>query len=129
MMAVMWSVIGQSKRAVRNRKSRTVFAVLLFAPLCLPSALAAGPREDRAACWDGYSVCVLGAERAEQWRTVCYSDYSSCMKNPGEIQCREEDKAQCEAGNRECTQRGDGSGVITYHCNQDHQVCLDSFGC
>lgn len=97
--------------------------------LALVSGATAGPREDRTACWDNYSLCVAGAGRAEQWRTVCYSDYSACMKNPGEMQCTEDDEKTCKSVRGECLERGDGSEVISYHCRQDYQVCLDSFAC
>ena len=103
-----------------------VAAVILFA---LGSGSIAGPREDRAVCWENYRVCADGAGRAEEWRTVCYSDYSACMKDPGELQCTEADEVSCKAVRAECLNDGDGSEVISYHCRQDFQVCLDSFGC
>lgn len=105
-----------------------MFGICILAIVASSSANA-GAREDRAACWSAYSLCVIGAAREERWRTVCYSDYSACMKNPGEISCTSEDEAKCTAAHKECTARGDGSEVITYHCKQDQQVCLDSFGC
>lgn len=102
-------------------------ASLLVMGLAFSSA--AGPREEREACWESYRVCAAGAGRAEQWRTVCYSDYSACMKNPGELQCTEADEKSCQTLRSECLGAGDGSEVVSYHCRQDHQVCLDSFGC
>ncbi len=87
------------------------------------------PREIRAACWEAYNICTVGAERTESWRTVCYSDYSACMKNPPEVQCRAEDKAKCEDVHKECVARGDSAGGSDDQCRQDQQVCLDAFGC
>lgn len=105
-----------------------VLSVCIVAQIASEAAHA-GAREHRAACWSSYSLCVIGAAREERWRTVCYSDYSACMKNPGEISCTSDDEARCTSAHNECTARGDGSEVVTYHCTQDQQVCLDSFGC
>lgn len=104
-------------------------AIVTVMLLAMASGSAAGPREDRTACWENYRVCAAGAGRAEQWRTVCYSDYSACMKSPGEMQCTEADEKSCKTGRSECLNGGDGSEVISYHCRQDYQVCLDSFAC
>lgn len=120
---------GKTERSVQRKCVAIVWAATLFA-LFLPVPFAVGdPLEERVACWESYEVCVLGAGNAEQWRSVCYSDYSSCMKSPGYIQCRPEDQSTCSTKQRECTDRGDGSKTITSHCKQDHQVCLDAFSC
>ncbi|MGI9414141.1 MAG: hypothetical protein ACR2PM_10755 [Hyphomicrobiales bacterium] len=121
-----------------DRKSETTWRAgpwvrCFFAPallvLTLSAQAAADPREERTGCWESYNICVVGAGRAEAWRTVCYSDYSVCMKNPPELQCRDEDKANCTAVRKECAGRSDGSEVSRYHCREDQQVCLDAFGC
>ena len=104
-------------------------ACLLALAVAAPTTAQGGAREDRAACWDAYSLCVIGAGREERWRTVCYSDYSACMRSPGDISCQADDKTACSSARDECTDRSDGSEVVSYHCNQDYQVCLDSFGC
>lgn len=92
-------------------------------------AVLADPRDERTACWEAYELCAAGAGRAEQWRTTCYSDYAVCMKNPGNIACTDEDKGKCRTMRKDCIARGDDSEVVRYHCRQDYQVCLDSFGC
>ena len=123
---------------MRESKSETVgqagaallrLMTLACLGLALPALAMAEPREERAACWEAYNICTIGAERVDAWRTVCYSDYSACMKNPPEVQCRAEDKAKCAKVRSECTERGDSTEVSSNHCREDHQVCLDAFEC
>ncbi len=118
--------MNQTEPGAKSGGLCAIAAVIVTALAC---GAAAGPREDRAACWDSYRICADGAGRAEQWRTVCYSDYSACMKNPGEMQCTTADEKACKTVRSECQAGGDGSEVNSYHCRQDYQVCLDSFGC
>lgn len=129
LIGVLGSSTVKTMNSARNRFTLLHGVVVLLAA-CLPLTTAAGGAlDERVACWEGYNDCALGAGNADQWRSVCYADYSSCMKNPGEVQCRAEDRTLCETVHRECNQGSDGSTVSADHCNQDHKVCLDSRGC
>ena len=115
--------VGQAGTALRR------LTLLICLAFSFPAAAQDDPREVRAACWEAYNICAVGAENVDAWRTVCYSDYSACMKNPPEVQCRPEDKAKCADAHKECTARGEEAGGQGDQCRQDQQVCLDAFGC
>jgi hypothetical protein len=89
----------------------------------------ADAREDRVRCWESYSFCVVGAGEVESWRTVCYSDYTACMQDPAEIECRDEDRTFCQSASSRCTSRLGGRDTGAYQCGEDHRVCLDAHDC
>ncbi len=89
----------------------------------------AAPRDDRRACWQNYSICSDGAQGVESWRTVCYSDYTACMRQPEPMQCGEADMSYCSTARSRCESRLGGREGVAHQCGDDHQVCLDAHAC
>jgi hypothetical protein len=102
------------------------FAAVLIG-LSAPAAHA-DPRDDRKACWETYSICAIGAADVAEWRSVCYSDFTGCMRRPPDVECLPEDEDMCRGWRARCEVRGSGRNGGT-QCGEDYQVCLDALGC
>lgn len=85
---------------------------------------------DAVACWSNYSSCATVSFDDQSWRSICYADFSECLKAVQLPKCPAAGQVQaCSEFLADCQVLAGADAVLIEQCQQDVDVCLFAHGC
>ena len=81
-------------------------------------------------CWWSYASCATESYGDQNWRSVCYADFSRCLTTKTMPKCPAGGEVEeCSAVFKDCTELADGDAELNQHCAEDMDACLFAHGC
>lgn len=80
-------------------------------------------------CWQVYSICTDASGGYEEWRTLCYSDLTACLRANPVTTCRPDAQSVCSEWHRGCRQDAEGDAEMERQCDDDVDACYLAYGC
>ncbi len=110
---------------------RNTWAIVVVYCCLIGSAPAhAQDEDDGPACWWEYASCARQSSGDEQWRSVCYADFSHCIGTKQLPQCPATPTvADCLSYKAECDALTAGDIALLAHCSDDADACAFAHGC
>ncbi len=96
----------------------------------LAAAVHAQVNVDATTCWFDYSDCARHSSGDENWRSVCYADFTGCVGQKGLPECPSEGSSKvCIDYVVECKKLVEGNEVWARQCSDDKDACELAHGC
>jgi hypothetical protein len=87
-------------------------------------------RNDAVSCWWVYASCATESFGDQNWRSICYADFSMCLGQAKLPTCPAGGEvSDCSAYIEECRELADNDVTLIQQCNEDHDACLLAHGC
>lgn len=85
---------------------------------------------DAFTCWSNYASCATVSFDDQSWRSICYADFSRCLKAVELPLCPAARKVQeCTTFLADCQALAGADTVLLQQCQQDADACLFAYGC
>lgn len=95
-----------------------------------PDLAGAEDNTDALTCWSNYANCATVSFDDQSWRSICYADFSRCLKGVKLPLCPAAGKVkECSAFLADCQSIAGADAVLLQQCQQDADVCLFAHGC
>jgi hypothetical protein len=111
--------------------AHTIAMLTLVLILVVSKASAEAQEDDGAlACWWNYASCATESYGDQNWRSICYADFSRCLSTRTIPNCPAGGEVEeCSAVFRDCTELADGDAELNQQCAEDMDACLFAHGC
>jgi hypothetical protein len=86
--------------------------------------------DDARACWQDYADCARVSQGDENWRSICYADFSGCLGRNELPDCdMQEEVPACVAYLSDCENLAAGDAETLSQCAEDADACALAHGC
>lgn len=109
--------------------------VFLIVSLCinwavLGVAVHAQVNLDGPECWIDYSECAQLSGGDENWRSICYADFTKCIGRKALPECPSAGPPTiCNDYAVQCKSLVEGDDIWAAQCSDDRDACELAFGC
>ena len=87
-------------------------------------------RDEARTCWWNYASCATESYGDQNWRSVCYADFSNCLRQKQLPECPAGGKvSDCSTYLKNCREPADADVALMQQCDEDTDACLHAHGC
>jgi hypothetical protein len=87
-------------------------------------------RNDAVSCWWVYASCATESFGDQNWRSICYADFSMGLGQAKLPTCPAGGGvSDCSAYLEECKELADNDATLIQQCDEDLDACLLAHGC
>jgi hypothetical protein len=106
-----------------------ILALLVCSGVLKGHAEAQEPNE-AVSCWWVYASCATESFGDQNWRSICYADFSTCLGQTKLPTCPPGGEvSDCSVYVEECRELADNDATLMQQCDEDHDACLLAHGC
>jgi hypothetical protein len=87
------------------------------------------PPEPTNRCWTEYSTCIEGTFGDDSWRSACYADMTTCVKQAPPESCDEAASTGCANFEKRCLTQAGAVRAYKKQCAEDLDTCRLALGC